>query len=138
MARRFKKKAGLGIVSLPGVAGLGNDTIVEGDEYARFCPVILEEVFDEVSASTPAPAPKPTPKPAPAPAPAPTPAPEDKAATSESVPAAEAEGEEELEAPSLEWKKVELAAYAGELGIDAAGMTKTQLLAAIEAFEESE
>lgn len=136
MARRFRKKAGIGIVSLPGVAGLGNDTIVEGDEYARFCPVILEEVFDEVSA--PAPAPTPEPAPAPAPAPAPTPAPEDKAAADEPVPSAEAEGEEELEAPSLEWKKVELAAYAGELGIDTAGMTKQQLLDAIEAFEEAE
>lgn len=132
MARRFRKKPGLGIVSLPGLAGLGNDTIVEGDEYARFCPVILEEVFDEVPVSAPSPAPKP----APAPAPAPSSASEDKVAAGESVPAAE--GEEELEAPSLEWKKVELAAYAGELGIDTAGMTKQQLLDAIVAFEEAE
>lgn len=136
MARRFKKKAGLGIVSLPGVAGLGNDTIVEGDEYARFCPVILEEVFDEVPASKPAPAPKPAV--AAAAAPAPTPAPEDEKPADDVAPAAGGEGEEELEAPSLDWKKVELAAYAGELGIETAGLTKQQLLAAIKNFEEAE
>ena len=49
MPRKFRKKAGLGIVSFPGLPGLGNDGIVVGDEYARYCPAVLDEVFDDAS-----------------------------------------------------------------------------------------
>lgn len=113
MARRFKKKAGLGIVSLPGLPGLGNDTVVEGDEYARFCPAILVEVFDEAPAK---PAAKPAPAPAPAPDPEPEPEPED----------------EDVDPPNMGWRKDELVEYAEGLGLDVDDMTKREILKAIE------
>lgn len=120
MPRRFRKKAGLsGALSLPGMPGIGNDTIVEGDEYARFCPAVLEEVFD-TSAPRPAVAPVVT-APVPEPEPEPEPVPEP---------------EEEPEAPNMGWSKAELVDYAKVLGIDVQGLSKAQLLNAIEAAEK--
>ena len=126
MARRFRKKAGLGVVSLPGMPGLGNDTIVEGDEYARFCPAVLEEVFDEVSAGRKfvkkTEAPKRPPRP-----PEPVPEPEEP----------EEPEEDEGEPPNMEWLKKELVEYAEGLGLDVSGMTKQEILDAIEEEEGS-
>jgi hypothetical protein len=117
MARRFKKKAGLvGSLSLPGLPGIGNDETVEGDEYARFCPAVLTEVFDEAPAKKP----KPKPKPAPVP-PEPDPEPDEE--------------EAEAEPPSMDWLKAELVEYAEGLGIDVDGFTKQQILDAIEEEE---
>lgn len=92
MARKFRMKDGLsGALSLPGMPGLRVGMVVEGDEYARFCPAVLEEVFEatpvvEPEAETrkvkpkamtaPEPVPEPEPEPAPAPAPEPEPEPE--------------------------------------------------------------
>jgi len=124
MARRFKKKASIpGALSLPGLPGLGNDTIVEGDEYARFCPAVLEEVFDEAPAKPAAkkPAAK---KPAPPP---PPPEPEDEEP--------EDDEDDEGEPPSMDWLKSELVEYAEGLGLNVDGMTKAQILEAIEEEE---
>jgi hypothetical protein len=117
----FKKKAGLGVVSLPGLPGLGNDTIVEGDEYAKFCPAVLEEVFDAPAKPVPKPAQKPAPATKP---PAPLPQPPE--------PEEGDEGEEEPEPPSMGWRKDELVEYAEGLGLTVDGMTKREILAAIE------
>jgi len=116
MARRFRKKAGLGIISLPGLPGIGDDVVVEGDEYARFCPAVLEEVFDKPA--------KPAAKKAEAKAPPPPPEVE------------EVEEEEiEVEAPNMSWKKAELVEYAEGLNLDVDGLTKAQILEAIEEEE---
>jgi hypothetical protein len=126
MARRFKKKAGIpGVLSLPGLPGIGNDTVVEGDEYARFCPAVLEEVFDE------APAKKPAAKKAAAAPPPPPPPPE----PDEDEPEDEPE-EDDGEPPSMDWLKSELVEYAEGLGLKVDGMTKRQILDAIEAEED--
>lgn len=119
MARRFRKKAGLGIVALPGVGGLGNDTVVEGDEYARFCPAILEEIFEAPSVSKPV-----FPEP-----------------VQEQAPSSSSEGswtEEDPEPPNMSWRKSELVEYAEALGVDVEGMTKAQILSAIEEAEKEE
>jgi len=124
MARRFRKKAGLGALCLPGVGGIGNDSIVEGDEYARFCPAVLEEVFDEAPV-----VPKPVAKKVaatPPPPPPPAPPADDE----------EPEGEdEEPEPPNMDWLKSELVEYARGLDLDVDGMTKRQILGAIEEEE---
>lgn len=109
MARRFRKKAGLGALCLPGVGGIGNDSIVEGDEYARFCPAVLEEVFDE--------------------------APSKPVAKKVAPPLPPSLDEPEDEPPNMDWLKSELAEYAKGLGLDVSGMTKAQILEAIEAEE---
>ena len=124
MARRFKKKAGIpGVLSLPGIPGLGDGVVVEGDEYARFCPAVLEEVFDEEPTR---PAAK---KAAAAPPPPPPAPPEDEDE--------EPEGDdgEEPEPPNMDWLKAELVEYAEGLGLDVDGMTKRQILDAIEEEE---
>jgi len=134
MARRFRKKAGLGAVCLPGLPGLGNDTIVEGDQYAKFFPAILEEVFDApatkpatqkvvVKVSPPAP-PKPEPEEEDD---EPDPEPEDD----------EPEDDGEVEPPNMDWLKSELVEYAKglDLAVDGRTMTKAQILDAIEAEE---
>ena len=123
MARRFKKKASIsGVLSLPGLPGLGNDAIVEGDEYARFCPAVLEEVFDEAPE-------KPVAKKAAA-APPPPPPPEPDDDEPEDGPE-----EEESEPPNMGWRKDELVEYAEGLGLDVGGLTKREILAEIEAEE---
>lgn len=127
MARRFKKKASIsGVLSLPGLPGLGNDAIVEGDEYARFCPAVLEEVFDEAPekpvAKKAAAAPLPPP-------PSPPPEPDDD------EPEDEPEGDEESEPPNMGWRKDELVEYAEGLGLDVEGLTKREILVEIEAEE---
>jgi len=125
MARRFRKKAGVGVVLLPGLPGLGNDTAVEGDEYARFCPAILDEVFD---------------------APA---KPVGKKAASVSKPTGHLKEvvvlpdaasfnspeEDEGEPPNMSWKKAELVEYAKGLGLEVEGMNKAEILEAIEEEE---
>lgn len=123
MARRFKKKAGLGVVCLPGLPGIGNDTIVEGDEYARFCPAVLEEVFDVVA--SPKLASKPEAMTAVAKVTSPLPPPHEELE----------DDDEEVEPPNMTWRKDELAEYAAGLGLDVSGMTKAQILEAIEEEE---
>lgn len=128
MARRFRKKASIsGVLSLPGLPGIGNDTIVEGDEYARFCPAVLEEVFDAPTAPKPKPAPK-LAEVKPPPPPPPPPPPKDE-------PDEPDEPDEEPEPPNMSWRKDELVEYAEGLGLDVAGLTKAQLLEAIEEEE---
>lgn len=118
MGRRFRKKAGLvGAVSLPGMTGVGNDEVVEGDEYARFCPAVLEEVLDEEPKKA-----KPKKKAKPAPPPPPP---------AEKEP--EEEPDETDEDPSMEWLKADLVEYAEARGLDVDGMTKREILDAIEA-----
>ena len=121
MGRRFRKKAGLGIISLPGLPGLGEDVIVEGDEYARFCPAVLEEVFDAPTK----PAAKKIEKVATPPPPPPEP---------------EVEEDDEGEPPNMSWKKAELLEYADGLGLELPDKaTKAEILEAIEEEErESE
>ena len=129
MARRFKKKAGLGALCLPGVGGLGNDAGVEGEEYARFCPAVLEEVFGEAPAAKPKPAAK---KAAAAPPPPPDPEPEDEEPEDE-----DEEPEGEPEPPNMGWRRDELVEYAEGLGLEVHDkMTKRDILKAIEDEEE--
>ena len=124
MARRFRKKPGIGIVSLPGLPGLGSDTIVEGDEYARYCPAVLEEVFDDAPA-------KPAAKKAAAKVPPPPPPPPEDEPEDEP----EDDGDEGEEPPNMGWKKAELVEYAEGLDLDVDGLTKQEILDAIEAEE---
>ena len=103
---------------LPGIPGLADGVVVEGDEYARFCPAVLEEVFDEEPRKwvKKADAPKKPPLP-----PEPEPEPE--------------EDEDEEEPPNMSWLKAELVEYAEALEIDCSGLNKQEILDAIEAEE---
>lgn len=74
MPRYFKKNPSMTAVYVPGFGRLMGDTVIEGDQYARFVPSILVEV--EAPAPVPAKAPPAPAPPPPAPAPAPAPAPE--------------------------------------------------------------
>jgi len=164
MARKFRKKPGLGMLSLPGMAGLGNDTIVEGDEYARFCPAVLEEVFDNPPVKK---AVKEAPKKAEPKKEEPKKEklkkaepkkeepkkekPKKEKPVKEALPSEEDWGpgdaaghkqdeeEEEFEPPNLNWLKSELTEYAEGLGLTVdKTMTKAQILEAIEIEEASE
>jgi hypothetical protein len=46
MARKFKKNPSMTMVYVPGFGRLMGDTIIEGDQYARFAPAILVEVAE--------------------------------------------------------------------------------------------
>lgn len=121
MARRFKRKEGLGAVSLPGVGGIGNDAVVEGDEYARFCPAVLDEVFEEAPVrghtATAALVDEPSfMEPAPEP---------------ESEPVPESESDKASEPPGMGWRRDELAKYAERLGLEVGDKTKRQILTMI-------
>ena len=61
MARRFKKNPSFNMVSLPGYGALYGDTVIEGDQYAKFCPALLTEVFEAPAPPPPPPAPPPVP-----------------------------------------------------------------------------
>jgi hypothetical protein len=50
--RRFKKKPELGFVVIPGLGRVTGDTVLEGDQYAKFCPSLLVEVLDGTKAPT--------------------------------------------------------------------------------------
>jgi hypothetical protein len=47
--RRFKKRDNLNLVVLPGIGRLRNDQVLEGDEWARYCPQCLVEILDSTS-----------------------------------------------------------------------------------------
>lgn len=118
MARRFRRKPGTGIMPLPGLPGIGNDEIVEGDGYAKYCPVVLEEVFDKPVRTKVAPLPDPEPEPE---------------AVSGSDP--DPESDEEADPPSMGWRRDDLVDYAEGIGLDSDDKTKRQILAAIEEAE---
>lgn len=143
MARKFRKKPGLGMLSLPGMAGLGNDTIVEGDEYARFCPAVLEEVFDspptkqaeKVKPEKVEPK-KEDPKKA---EPVKEVLPSEQDWVAGDAVGHQQDQEEEVEPPNLNWLKSELKEYAEGLGLMVdKTMTKAQIFEAIEIEEASE
>lgn len=80
MPRKFRKRPELHSCALPGIGVVPEGKILEGDEYAKFCPSLLVEVPEsevvKVAAPSPPPPPPPPPKPAPKPEPKPEPAPE--------------------------------------------------------------
>lgn len=125
MTRKFKMKAGLpGALSLPGLPGVIPGVVVEGDEYARFCPAVLEEVIESVSEGAVVASPA-----------VPVLAPEPVSVTPE---ASVVQPEEaEPEPPNMGWSKAELVEYASGLGLNVEGMTKAQILGAIEKEEGS-
>lgn len=125
MTRKFKMKAGLqGALSLPGLPGVIPGVVVEGDEYARFCPAVLEEVVEsgpEIAVAVSATAPVSAPESASVPPEASVTQPD----------------EDEPEPPNMSWSKAELVEYASALGVSVEGMTKAQILGAIEKEEGS-
>ena len=82
--RRFKKRADISVAFIPGYGRVGPNAVLEGDQWAKFCPALLVEVAAGAEAPKPAPvtatppAPEviapPAPEPVPASASAPTPA----------------------------------------------------------------
>lgn len=68
MARKFKKNPSMTMVYVPGFGRLMGDTIIEGDQYARFAPAILVEVAEADVPKPVVPPPLPPPS-APAPEP---------------------------------------------------------------------
>jgi hypothetical protein len=152
MARKFKKRADLGMVFVPGVGHVRNDQVLEGDQWARFCPSLLVEVLDQDREptvkvkSSPPPKAAPPPPPPPAPEPEPEPEPEEPLTDeevveqlptefddSEEAPEEDEpeEDEEEEEPPSMSWRKAELVDYAEGLDLNVKGMTKAEILEAI-------
>lgn len=73
--KRFKKKPELSFVVIPGVGRVDGDRILEGDEFAKFCPSLLVELPPQATAVAPAEVPAPRKAPPPPPAPAPVAAP---------------------------------------------------------------
>lgn len=47
MARRFRRKAGVHALVLPGHGLVGSETVLEGDDYAKFVPAFLVELLEE-------------------------------------------------------------------------------------------
>jgi len=122
--RRYTKKPGLAVCMIPGAGRVRDGQILEGDEFARYCPSVLVEVEEPDRRFVQA---------------------EDGSAlrttredTTVKVPVPEPEPEEENEpepeedAPSMEWRKTALVAYAVAQGIEVDGMTKAEILAALE------
>ena len=67
MAHRYKKRADKDGVYLPGVGKLRDGQVVEGEQYARYCPQFLEPTTEAVTAGKAAVAPPPPPAPVPEP-----------------------------------------------------------------------
>lgn len=129
MARRYTRKPGLALCVIPGVGAVKEGQVLEGDQYARFCPGKLVEVTgappsppeadrrfveardgaglrSDATVKVPVPVPESEPEPP-------------------AVTAADSD------APSMEWRKAELVAYATAEGIEVEGMTKAEILEAI-------
>lgn len=49
--RKFKLNANLYLYTIPGYGALRQKQIVEGDEYAKYCPSHLTEIFDGIEES---------------------------------------------------------------------------------------
>lgn len=138
--RKFRKRSDKDMVIVPGVGPVRDDRVFEGDQYAKFCPSVLEEVVSEgpdtdrfvqpsdvVATRAPAPAPAPASEPPPPPPSAPEVPSEAWSDDADE----EAEEVEEEEVPDMSWRKKELIDYAEQLGLDVSGMTKAEILEAI-------
>jgi hypothetical protein len=113
--RRFKKRSDLAMVFIPGRGRLRDADVLVGDDFARFCPSLLSELpqvevltegLVEVSSQAVAALP----------------------VLSSSVEPAALSGP----LPDKSWSRRALAEFAVELGVKTTGMTKTELLAAIQ------
>lgn len=51
--RKFRKRPGLAMVHLPGHGRLVGQALVEGEQFAKFVPALLEEVFELQGIGTP-------------------------------------------------------------------------------------
>jgi hypothetical protein len=123
--RRFRKRADLAQVFLPGRGRLRDSDILVGSEYEQFCPSLLEPILEEPAPVTP-----------PAVVASKPPKVETEP-TPEVVPEIDQDGDMETlgvaapRAPDGTWSRKELGEYALGLGIKTTGMTKVELLRAI-------
>lgn len=93
MARKFKKNPSMTMVYVPGFGRLMGDTIIEGDQYARFAPAILVEVAEADLPKVPAPPLAAVEVPAPLPLPPPPPPPPAPASTPPEVDSSQAQSQ---------------------------------------------
>jgi len=153
MARKFRCRSDMAYVMLAGLGKVSGGRVIEGDQYARLCPQLLEEVkstdsgFSRETSEIPrvvsvlvsAPVPLAT-----GPSPVFVPplsvpvvvAPSVVEVVSSAEPISELELDAQVEEPSMIWTKAQLTEYAEVLGIYVEpGMTKGQILAAIKEAE---
>lgn len=155
MARKFRCRSGVAYVVIPGLGKVNRGRVIEGDQYARLCPQLLEEVKASDSppvrvASVAVPVPPPMVVPsrplfvaaASAPVSVFSPAVPSVVPVSpgvDSIVESESDDDsldEQIDEPSMVWTKAQLTEYAEVLGVDVEpGMTKAQILEAIRKLE---